>query len=75
MARAGLLLQCSAKKTDYFRMMIWLQVIFVLLHAACSVGSIIWCLNYRKITKIMKRIQAMRERQDPLVPHRREHQV
>ena len=56
--------QCHAKKAGFFQLAMGIQIALVLIHGLCSVGSIVWCLYFRNITKLLKHIKTVMSKED-----------
>jgi hypothetical protein len=50
-------LQCEGKKVVLFLRLLYVQVVLMLLVAACSAGSLLWCLCLRSVSRLLIKIE------------------
>ena len=48
--------QCRGKKMSFFILMLGCHSIMLSLHGLCSVGAIVWCLCFRSVSQLLKKI-------------------
>ena len=48
---------CSGKKVHFFLRLLYIQVVTLVLVLFCSLGSLIWCLFFRSVSKLLDKIE------------------
>ena len=48
---------CSGKKVHFFLRLLYIQIGTLLLVLFCSLGSLIWCLCFRCVSKLLEKIE------------------
>jgi len=51
---------CSGKKIHFFLRLLYIQLVTLVLVLFCSLASLIWCLFFRSITKLLDKIEKFR---------------
>nr|XP_040573152.1 uncharacterized protein LOC121122226 [Lepeophtheirus salmonis] len=48
--------QCRGKKMKFFILGMYVQIVLLALHGICSLGAIIWCLGFRSISNLLRKM-------------------
>ena len=48
---------CSGKKVHFFLRLLYIQIVTLLLVLFCSLGSLVWCLCFRSVSKLLDKIE------------------
>ncbi|XP_023343416.1 uncharacterized protein LOC111712896 [Eurytemora carolleeae] len=49
--------QCEGKKVSFFIMMVYIQIVFQICCIICCLGSLIWALFFRSISRLLRNIE------------------